>query len=286
MKLVFAAKPILLFPPPSTPWARKLDALEIWTAMSVAPWSWNEGLRVAEIERQLVQVATSLSLGAVYFQRVNRMVADLAGAKILKTCGTKRACRYLLTPEGFVSVVLNMTASFADPTVDASEFESKRMLAEIHGASLQLVTEDESSSGTTKFCDNFDQVRLLGGRIMSREIAREAFSIHALLDRQIAHVTRLHAVALANVRQAQAAVSSHGDPTALRAALRDAFEVPGGALAPEALRFAARTTMNPAAIVATDADVLRYTHQIEYLHALKIFYAQHAICKTNNEGTR
>jgi hypothetical protein len=253
--------------------------MELWAALFTAPWVDEDGPRVATIERHLATMGIGLPLGPVYFQRVNRLVADLAECHILKARGADRARQYSLTPEGFVAVVLNMSATFADPTVEGIEFELKRVIAETQAALAGLFTAPEDVEippRLAKFFSDVDEVELLGKRVMSRDVAIEAFSIHALVERQIRHVRRLHAAADAQVHQARAAATIEADPRALEEAFRVAFGTPELRLSADTLRMAVQVARSPAATSAAEANALRYVHELAYLEELARHYARTA----------
>ena len=276
---MFFPEPILLSPPRSALWARRLDGIELWTALFAAPWVHEDGPRVASIERYLATMGIGLPLGPVYFQRVNRLVAELADCGILEARGAERARQYTLTPEGFVAIVLNMSATFADSTVEGPEFELKRVIAESQGALVGLFTPPggvEIPPQLMQFFAEVDDVELLGKRVMSREVAIEAFSIHALVERQIRHVRRLLAAANAQVHQARASADIETDPRALEDALRVAFGAPELRLSADALRMAAQIARSPVATSAAEANALRYVHELAYLEALAEHYARTA----------
>lgn len=186
------------------PWCTALDNLELAVLMQPPPWSAPIGLRVAEIEKRLDLMSRELPLGPLYFQRVSRAATDLEKIGVLEGHGDARNRRYKLTPAGFANLVLNQHAAIADPTFDGSEFELKREIAAINSfamAALDLPSFDAKSLGgdAAEFFETAEALTVLGQRVLTPELVASAFSVHAVVERQIEHVGGLRAQALSSL---------------------------------------------------------------------------------------
>jgi hypothetical protein len=121
----------------SPSWRTRLDNLELGLLLFTQPWLAGEGLRRADLERQVGRLGADLPLGPVYFQRIKRAVARLEEIGALRGIGEGRARRFVMTPEGFAAFVLNLSELYEDPTLDGSEFELKRALVAMWGLILE-----------------------------------------------------------------------------------------------------------------------------------------------------
>lgn len=276
--LVLVPELLLLSPNRPAPWARPLDNLQLWTSVCTAPWAAPDGFRIAALEHVMSSMASGAHLGPVYFQRVSRTVGDLVDSGILHALGVARARRYSLTPEGFAAVVLNMSACIADPTIAGDAFESRRVLAESQPALFELLdgTSVAVPPKLARFFARVDAVELLGQRVMTREVVAEAFSVHALVLRQIAHVSRLRAGAVTEVERTRMTIGANPDPRAMQQALVEAFGGAASGFSLDALQIASRLASGPAVMRAAEANVFRYDHALAYLERLREFYSTSA----------
>src|SRR5882757_4800099 len=105
---------------PVAPWCDLLENLDLGIILLAQPWLVGIGLRRSDFERQLGQLAASLPLGPLYFQRISRAVAGLEKRGVLRGSGEGRDRRFALTPQGFAALIVNLHVLRADPTLDGS----------------------------------------------------------------------------------------------------------------------------------------------------------------------
>jgi len=184
---------------PGAPWCVMLDNLDLGILVLTQPWLAIEGLRTAELERQLMALAVEQPLGPVYFQRVKRAVARLEAAGALCTIGAGRARRFRLTPEGMAALILNLQVLHRDPTLDGSELELKRALVVMWNLVLdrmaELPPEMLVSPETNRFFDELEQVCVLSERVITAPVVARALDVLGLLETQRGRVQRMMASA-------------------------------------------------------------------------------------------
>ena len=179
----------------SAPWCTTFDNLELGILLLSQPWLAGDGLRRAELERQLTQLAHDLPLGAVYFQRVKRSVARLEAIGAVRGIGAGRSRRFLGTPCGFASLILNLRILRLDPTTDGSEFELKRALVAMWNLVFDRLSElpDEPAldSELESFFDDVQALKVLGKPAITDELVRDALDILGLIELQRERVAQL-----------------------------------------------------------------------------------------------
>lgn len=187
------------------PWCAALDNLELGITLLAQPWLEGVGLRRSDFERQLGALASSLPLGHIYFQRINRAVSNLESRGVLLGSGDDRERRFVLAPEGFAALILNLHVLQADPTLDGREFEFKLELVAHWNLTLdRLLTSPPDivlPSSMQSFFQRVEQLTVLGKPVITFQIIKDAFSLTRLIGHQRANVTRLKSQAEA--RQAQ-----------------------------------------------------------------------------------
>lgn len=173
---------------PVAPWCVALDNVELGVLLITQPWAAGAGLRRADIERQLSQVASDMPMGAIYFQRINRAVAHLERCGALQGVGSGRNRRFVLTPPGFAALILNLHVIDADPTLDGTEFELKRELVAMWNLMLdQLLASPPQIDLAPDIADFFakvDALSIWGRPVITAEMVRETFDVLRLIRSQ------------------------------------------------------------------------------------------------------
>ncbi len=192
---------------PEAPWCATLDNLELTILLLAQPWATaGTGLRRAALERQLASL--DLPLGPIYFQRIKRAVARLEEIGILDGWGEGRSRRFVVTPEGFAALLLNLCVLHADPTIDGSEFELKRSLVATLNHFFERLSERPEeprlSPETEGFLADVERLVVDGEPVITEEIEREALNVLRLIDEQRQQVERL----LASAKERQACEES------------------------------------------------------------------------------
>lgn len=172
---------------PVAPWCRRLDNLEIALVVVTLPWVAGEGLRRAELERQLLRLSDELPIGRVYFQRVSRAAAALVKHGCLRSFGSGRNIRFLAAAEGFAALLLNLQVLFDDPTLYGSELELKCAVVALWNQVHDCVVARWGGSAGESINDDFlDQVltlRLWDRPVISEPTIEQAFDLCSLLQR-------------------------------------------------------------------------------------------------------
>lgn len=179
----------------ATPWCRPLDNLELAILLQASPWA-VVGIRVADLVTRLNALGNAIPLGPIYFHRVSRAAHELVQIKALDALEHPRGVGFRLRPEGFAALVLNQHLCTADPTFDSTEFEIKREIASCNSFALQQLEDLAASIGDIPppvrlFFEQAEALRVLGQAVVTPELVADAFSVSALLERQLAHVRGL-----------------------------------------------------------------------------------------------
>ncbi|HEX9942082.1 MAG TPA: hypothetical protein VGG03_08700 [Thermoanaerobaculia bacterium] len=256
------------------PWCARLDNLEMGLLLLAVPWAAGAGLRRADLERQLASL--DLPFGPIYFQRIKRAVARLEEIGALRGSGEGRARRFVVTPEGFAALLLNLCVLHADPTLDGSEFELKRSLVSTLNRFFERLSEQPEearlSPGSERFFDAVERLTVLGEPVITEEVEGQALDVLRLIAEQRRQVELL----LNSVRERQAwEESESGTLSELDMAQRLTEAGFGEAVSllaadPNALRELA-TDVFP--WLGHSATVLRYEHYLRYLDDLAALYA-------------
>lgn len=184
---------------PVAPWCRFLDNLDLGILLIAQPWDAIGELRRADLEQRLKQLALGLPLGAIYFQRINRAVAELENAGSLRGKGKERARTYRATPEGFAALILNLNVLRADPTLEGGEFEFKREMTAYWNLAAQGLVDAPAPPtplpGMPEFFEAVDRVSVLGRPVMTPEVIEHTFDVSWLLRLQRRQVEQLEAQA-------------------------------------------------------------------------------------------
>jgi len=185
-----------------------LDNLDLGIALVTQPWIVGSGLRRAEIERHLGLLSSSLPIGNIYFQRVNRAVATLESRSLLLGSGQDRDRRFVLTPEGFAALILNLHVLRSDPTLDGSEFEFKLELVAHFNLTLDRLLSAASRiafpASMQSFFERLERLTVLGKPVLSMDLIKDAFDIHRLIAQQRTNVSGLKSLAEARLAQTHA----------------------------------------------------------------------------------
>jgi hypothetical protein len=215
----------------SPAWRTRLDNLELGLLLFTQPWLAGDGLRRADLERQVGRLGADLPLGPVYFQRIKRAVARLEEIGALRGIGEGRARRFVMTPEGFAAFLLNLSELYEDPTLDGSEFELKRALVAIWSLILErlelgsaqpgadgsasaagfdsaqpaVCREGEASTapGVEDFFAAVEALSIDGTQVVSDELLDRALDVLRLIATQKARVEELLARVRGRLRAAE-----------------------------------------------------------------------------------
>lgn len=265
---------------PVARWCAVLDNLELGLVLLSQPWIAGLGLRRADFERHLGELATSMPLGNVYFQRVNRVVADLEKRGVLLGTGGGRDRRFTLTPQGFAALLLNLRVlRTPDPTLDGSEFEFKRELAAMWNLMMERILESppehEFAPAITLFFTQVDQLQIWGRPVITADVVRDAFNVLRLIDLQQTNVARLKHQAEERFVQTRAQVSllrnvdfSKIDWSAMGegvAAIKDD---------PALVEMVRKVATSVAPELGVEVQVARYSGYLDYLESLKRIYSR------------
>ena len=261
---------------PAAPWCVWLDNLELAILLLAQPWLADEGLRRAELERQLQRLGTDMPLGPVYFQRVSRTVTSLEERQQVHGSGTGRSRRFVVTSRGFAALILNLQVIRSDPTIDGAEFEFKRALVAVCNLVLEQLSSTppdvEVGAGLAGFLDDVERLEVWGRPVVTENILADAFDVLHLIDvqRQRIHTMLTHAEqrferARASTRLMRGAMfRPSGGPT-------------GGARGPREVGRLVRSLLPVAAGLAPElaarAAVTRYRTYLEYLDRLVTLYS-------------
>jgi hypothetical protein len=263
---------------PSAPWCVVLDNLELGTLLLAQPWLTRDGLRRADLERQLTRLAAELPLGPVYFQRVNRAVARLEAIGAVAGAGSGRSRRFTVTPPGFGALLLNLRVLRSDPTIDGSEFELKRALVAMWNLVLERLAKlpDEGAlpPDAARFLDDVDRLTVLGQRVVTEKVVGETLDVLRLVATQRDHVIRRLDEARERLRRAEAQATTLRDVDLARlgeSAFAGAADLLVGA--PGALATVVELATGVLPRLSLRAAVLRYERYRHYLDGLTTLYA-------------
>ena len=262
---------------PVAPWCAALDNLELGILLLSQPWLAGGGVRRADLERQLSQLARDLPIGQVYFQRVNRSVARLVDIEVLRVEGTGRSRRFVGTPRGFAAVILNLTVVRSDPTIDGREFELKRALVAMWNLVFERMSElpDETSLGSEaeSFFDEVERLEVWGRPVITDEVVDGALNVLGLIESQRRQVE-------ARLEETERRLEQLRAPDELLAGVdlaRLAEQVaPGASLAddPKAAAMVRATAATALPGLNLRAAELRYRRYLEYLDELVAMYSR------------
>ena len=262
---------------PVAPWCVSLDNLELGTLLLAQPWLAGEGLRRADLERQLARLAVELPLGPIYFQRVKRVVARLEEIGAVRSIGSGRSRRFTVTPQGFAALILNLQVVSGDPTIDGSEFELKRALVAMWNLVLQRLTELPPNAvlpaESTSFFQQVDQLTVLGRQVITDQAVAEALDILRLIASQREQVSQLLSAARTRLRQvaSEAAALRGVDLSRLAASgFSGATSLLAGS--PETLAMVRGMASSLLPQLSLRATVVRYEQYLQYLDRLVNLY--------------
>lgn len=263
---------------PAAPWCIVLDNLEMGILLLSQPWLAHEGLLRADLEKQLSRLAVDLPLGAVYFQRVKRSVDHLEKVGAVRGSGEGRSRRFVMTPQGFAALVLNLLVSDRDPTLDGSEFELKRAVVAMWNLVLERYVElpDEVPlpDEMTRFFDEVDGIEVLGQRAITNARVEEAMNILLLVARQREKVEGLLVAARRRLEEVEkdSGALSHIDLSRLS---RDGFDDAAALIAgtPGAAEMVREMASGVLPTVSRRVRIARYEHYLDYLDELTSLYA-------------
>jgi len=241
------------------PWCAVVDNLELGILLLAQPWVVGAGLRRADLERRLARL--DLPLGPIYFQRVKRAVARLEEIGAMRGSGEGRARSFVASAEGFAALLLNLCVLVADPTLDGSEFELKRSLVSMLNLLFDRLTELPVEEGALpeieRFFKDVERLTVLGERVITEEVERQALDVLRLIAEQRRKVERL--LTAAQGRSAPTDV----DFTALDVLTE----------APAALAAIREVVTGVFPRLGSSALVLRYEGYLGYLDELARLYA-------------
>ena len=173
---------------PDAPWCCWLNNVELGILLLAQPWMAEAGVGRSDLERQLGLLGAGMPIGPLYFQRINRTVAQLEKRGQLDALEGGRQRRFVLSPQGFAALLLNLQVLREDPTVDGAEFEMKRALASIGNVVLERVLELprelEIAPDLERWFESVDEIRIWKQPVMTDEVFASAFSILELVEAQ------------------------------------------------------------------------------------------------------
>lgn len=264
---------------PAAAWCVALDNIELGILLLTQPWLAGEGLGRADLERQLAELASDMPIGTVYFQRVNRAVADLERRGALRGTGSGRSRRFTLAPPGFAALILNLHVLRADPTLDGHEFELKRELVAMWNLLLDRLLasppEIQIAPDVAHFFAEVDALSLWGRPVITPEVVRETFDILRLIQTQHDRVRLLKSAAENRLAETRAQAEL------LRTA--DLSQLDLGALGervailkdnPELLEMIRGLATSAMPQLAVQARIKRYDAYLTYLDGLTQTYAK------------
>lgn len=259
------------------PWCARLENLDLGIILVAQPWIVGPGLRRADFERHLAVLASSLPLGRLYFQRVNRAVANLESRGVLQGSGDDRDRRFALTPEGFAALILNLHVLEADPTLDGSEFEFKlELVAHWHltlDRLLSSLPDITLPTGMRSFFERVEALAVLGKQVITPELIRDALSLVHLIERQRANVTGLKAQAEARFAQSHALAEFFRTADLSQLNL-DGLSQGAAIMKDPAMQEVLRTIATSGAPqLSAQRHVVRYQAYLEYLGRLEHAYS-------------
>lgn len=264
---------------PVAPWCVRLDNLSLGILLLTQPWIAGEGQRRADLERGLARLEADLPVGPVYFQRVRRAVATLEENGSLAGDGGGRAGRFVITPEGFAALILNLRVLTKDPTLDGRELELKRSLVAMWNVLLERIQELPAELAVDErweeFFDRVEAVTVFDRPVVTEELMAEALDVQRLLADQRRQVEMLRDAAATRIEQVvgQAELLRETD---LAQMVEDRFPGTGGVLAdnPEAVEMLRTVATRTLPEMGLRASLLRYDAFLRYLDELSELYAR------------
>jgi hypothetical protein len=263
---------------PVAPWCVAVENLELGILLLAQPWMAGDGLRRADLERQLGGLAATLPLGPIYFQRVKRSVARLVDIGAMQAVGAGRAQSFVVTPQGFAALILNLQVLRADPTIDGSEFELKRALVAMWNLVLErmeeLPEEVQLPPESERFFDQVEALTVLGEQVINEQVMAEALDLLRLVATQREQVGRLLAAARQRLERAEAEAGTLRGVDLSQLVARG-FDRAAAALAdtPGALAMVRGMASGVLPQLSLRATVLRYQQYLCYLDELTALYA-------------
>jgi hypothetical protein len=263
---------------PVAPWCVAVENLELGILLLAQPWMAGDGVRRAELERQLSGLAVTLPLGPVYFQRVKRAVARLVEIGAMQAVGSGRSQSFVVTPQGFATLILNLRVLRADPTIDGSEFELKRALVAMWNLVLErmgeLPEEVQLPPESESFFDQVEALTVLGEQVISEQVMAEALDLLRLVANQREQVKRLLDAAWQRLDRAETEAGTLRGVDLSQLAARG-FDRAAEILAdtPGALAMVRGMASGVLPQLNLRATVLRYQQYLQYLDELAALYA-------------
>lgn len=263
---------------PVAPWCDVLENLDLGIILLAQPWLAGMGLRRSDFERQLGQLAASLPIGPLYFQRISRAVASLERRGVLRGAGKGRDRRFVLTPGGFAALIVNLHVLRDDPTLDGREFELKRELVAMWNLTIdRLLTsaaEIALAPETLSFFSQIDRLSIWGRQVITTQVVKDAFNIRRLIALQQENLERLKTQSEARL------VETRSQMEFLRGAdfTQLDFATLGEHAAilkdnPALLEIIRGIAASAAPQLSVEAQIIRYDAYLTYLDRLKHTYA-------------
>jgi hypothetical protein len=264
---------------PVAPWCAALDNLELGILLLTQPWLAGGGQRRADLERQLSRLAVDLPIGPIYFQRVKRAVTRLGEIGAVRSEGSGRSGRFVVTPRGFAALILNLRVLREDPTIDGSEFELKRALVAMWNLVFErfsaLPEELPLDPEMEAFFDEVESLEVWDRKVITDEMLGRALDILVLIADQSRRVKQLLAMTESRLEQLRskleemnvvdlARLAESRGPGAASSLARD----PAAA---EMIRTIATTALPGFNLRAA---ALRYRRYLEYLEDLAGMYSR------------
>lgn len=179
----------------AAPWCRRYDNLELALLLLAQPWIAGEGLRRADLERRLSELADEMPLGPIYFQRVSRAASALEEAGALAGQGSGRNRSFVATAKGFAGFIVNLRVLHEDPTLDGSEFELKRALVAMWNLLAERLQQLPGGLAADPAWEEFfsavEAVTVFGKPVVTEELMAQAMDVQQLIAEQKENIVLL-----------------------------------------------------------------------------------------------
>lgn len=177
---------------PIAPWCRYLENYELTLLLVTPPRGIGKAVTRGELAKRAEEVPDAFfgkpSLGDLYYQRVSRTVEDFEKWGLVSVRGGGRRRGYVLSPAGFVALMLNLRALRKDPVLEPAEFEMKREIVVATGLMLHALFAGSGTPAPARdvrsFFEEVDDVTVGGARVMSSELVEDTVSVLKLIERQ------------------------------------------------------------------------------------------------------
>jgi len=263
---------------PIAPWCIPLESHELGILLMAQPWVVGSGVRRADLEKQLSEMFRDFISKPIYFQMVKRSVEKLEQCGSLKGLGKGRNRKFVLTPEGFAALIINIQVVRADPTIDGSEFEFKRELVAMWNIMMDRIVETPLEFSIPQAIVDFfkviDEIRIWNQPVITVDVMKDAFNVQKLITGQRESLNmelqklesslenaKIQADYLKNVDFSQLDLTSLG---------KDLLSILKGN--PDLLRIIIKLSTTAMPQISIQGKIVRYHQYIKYMDALSEMY--------------